>query len=111
MITNKTSQSILGMAFVGLVISSLAGIAWLAVLVDELAESGRTAPSFMQAYFFYGQILQNSTGNEFTGEATALLFGASTVPVVLDLIARTITRDAPLGERVKGFIRRINSVQ
>jgi len=111
MITNKTTKSILGMAFIGLVLSSLAGITVLAVLVDELAESGRAVPNFMQAYFAYGQILHNSTGDEFTGEATAWLFGASTVPVGLDLIARTITRDAPLGERVKGFIRRANSVQ
>jgi hypothetical protein len=111
MITNKTTKSVLGMAFFGLVISSLAGFALLAVLVDELAESGRAVPNFMQAYFAYGQILHNSTGDEFTGEATALLFGASSAPVGLDLISRTITRHAPLGESVKGFIRRANSVQ
>ncbi len=111
MITNKTTKSVLGMAFFGLVIISMVGITWLAVLVDELVESGWSVPYFMQAYFAYGQILHNSTGDEFSGEATAWLFGASAVPVGLDFISRTITRHAPLGERLKGFIRRANSVQ
>ena len=101
MITNKTSWSILGLAFIGLVIVSLAGIALLAVLVDELAESGWAVPNFMQAYFAYRETWQNSTGNEFTGEATALLFGASSIPVGVDLISRTIIRYLPFGETGK----------
>jgi hypothetical protein len=111
MITNKTSWSILGLAFIGLMIVSLAGIALLAVLVDELGEVGWTVPNFMQAYFAFRGTWQDSSGNEFTGEATAWLFGASTVPVGIDLISRTVIRYMPFGEKVKGFIRRINNIQ
>jgi hypothetical protein len=111
MITNKTSWSILGLAFIGLMIVSLAGIAFLAVVVDELDEIGWAVPNFMQTYFSFREVLQNNTGNEFTGEATAWLFGASTVPVGIDLISRTVIRYMPFGEKVKGFIRRINNIQ
>ena len=111
MSTNRTSRSILGLAFIGLVIVSFVGIAVLAVLVDELAESGWAVPNFMQAYSAYRETWQDSTGSEFTGEATALLFGASSVPVGIDLISRTIIRHVPLGNRVKGSIRRTNSAQ
>jgi len=109
--TNRTSWSILGLAFIGLVIVSFVGIAVLAVLVDELAETGWAVPSFTQAYFAYRETWQDSAGSEFTGEATALLFGASVVPVGIDLVSRTIIRQVPLGNRVKGSIRRINSAQ
>ena len=84
-------------------IISLVGIALLAVLVDELSESGWAVPNFMQAYYAYRETWQDSTGNEFTGEATALLFGASMIPVGVDLISRTVIRSAPLGDRVKKF--------
>jgi hypothetical protein len=98
-------------SILGLVCVSLAGIALLAVLVDELAEIGWAFPNFLQAYFTYRETWQDSTGNEFTGEATALLFGASSIPVGVDLISRTVIRYMPVGERVKGFIRRTNNVQ
>jgi hypothetical protein len=111
MITNKTSRSILGLTFIGFVIISLAGFALLAVLVDELVESGRTVPNFIQDYFTYRETWQDNTGNEFTGEATAWLFGVSGVPVGVDLISRTVIRYVPFGEIVKGYIRRINNVQ
>lgn len=111
MIANKISWSILGLMFIGLTIISLAGFAWLAVLVDEMAESGLTAPNFMQAYVTYSEAWQDNNGNEFTGEATGWLFGASSVPVGLDLIYRTMVRYVPFGETVKGFIRRINNLQ
>jgi hypothetical protein len=111
MTTNKTSPSILGSVFVWLMIILLAGFAMLAVLLAELAESGWVVPNFMQTYFSFRAALQNNTGNEFTGEATAWLFGASTVPVGVDLISRTVIRYVPLGETVKGFIRRVNNFQ
>jgi hypothetical protein len=111
MTTNKTSPSILGSVFVWLMIISLAGFAMLAVVVDELAESRWAVPNFTQAYFSFRAALQNNTGNEFTGEATAWLFGASTVPVGVDLISRKVIRYVPLGETVKGFIRRVNNFQ
>jgi hypothetical protein len=111
MTTNKNPWSNLGLAFTGLMIISLAGFALLAVLANELAESGWTGPNFMQAYNSYRGALQASSGNEFTGEATGWLFGMSGVPVLIDLISRTVLRYAPMGETSKSFIRRINTVQ
>jgi hypothetical protein len=111
MTTNKTSLSILGSMFTWLMIISLAGFALLAVVVDELAESRWAAPNFMQAYFSFRAALQNNTGNEFTGATTAWLFGASTVPVGIDLISKTVIRYAPIGETIKNIIRRVNNFQ
>jgi len=107
----KTSRSILGLTFIGLLIISLTGFALLTVLVDELAESERAIPDFMRAFSSYRDTLRNNTGNEFTGEATAWLFGASTVPVGVDLISKTVIRYAPIGETVKNIIRRVNNAQ
>jgi hypothetical protein len=92
-------------------IISLACIASLAVIVDEMADSEWDILNFMRTFFAFRETWQDSTGNEFTGEATALLFIASCVPVGIHLISRTLIRYAPFGERVKGFIRRINNVQ
>jgi hypothetical protein len=111
MTTQKTSWQILSLAFIGLAIVALAGIAMLAVLVDELAESGWAVPNIMRALLTHSQAVRANTGNEFTGDATAALFAASVVPVGVDLISRTIIRYAPFGARVKGFIRRINNTQ
>jgi hypothetical protein len=65
----------------------------------------------MLAYSTYRGTLQASSGNEFTGEVTGWLFGLSSVPVLIDLISRTILRHAPVGETGKRFIRQINTVQ
>jgi hypothetical protein len=111
MLINKTSRYLLGAAIIGLVIISVAGMASLAVLIDELEEIGWAAPNSVQAFFAYGQKWQGNFGNEASGEATAWLFGASTVPVGVDLLSRTVIRHAPLRESVKGRIRRINSIQ
>lgn len=114
MITTKKSWSILGSVLIGLLIFSLASIALLATLgdeLDELVEIGWTVPNYMQAYFTYRDAWQDNTGNEFTGEATALLFGASCIPVGIDLISRSFIRYVPFGESVKGIVRRINNVQ
>jgi hypothetical protein len=111
MTTNKNPSSNPGSAFAGLMIVSLAGFAFLAVLVIELVETGRSLPNFMLAYSTYRGTLQASSGNEFTGEVTGWLFGLSSVPVLIDLISRTILRHAPVGETGKRFIRQINTVQ
>jgi hypothetical protein len=111
MSTSNTSRSILSLVFTWLMIISLAGFALLAVVLAELAESSWVVPNFMQTYLSYRDAWQNSTGNEFTGEATAWLFGVSAVPVGIDLISRTVIRYVPLGETAKGFIRRINNIQ
>jgi uncharacterized membrane protein len=111
MTTNKNSSSILGSAFTGMMIISLVGIALLFVIAYELAESGRAVSNFMQAYFSFREALQNNTGNEFTGEVTAWLFGASSVPVGVDLISRTVIRYVPVGGTAKSFLQRINNFQ
>jgi hypothetical protein len=111
MVTNKTFWSGLGLVLIGLMIILFAGIAVLIFLIDEIAEDGWAVPSFMQAYFSFRESWQDSSGNEFTGEVTAWLFGASCVPVGVDLISRTIICHVPFGETAKGFIRRINNFQ
>jgi hypothetical protein len=111
MTTNKNPWANLGSAFAVLMIISLAGFALLAVLTTELVESGRSLPTFMQAYSSYRGALQASSGNEFTGEATGWLFGLSSVPVLVDLLSKTIFRYGPIGEKGKSFIRRINTLQ
>jgi hypothetical protein len=111
MTTNKNSLSVLSSAFIGMMIISLAGIALLFVIVDELDESGWAVPNFMQTYFSFREALQNNTGNEFTGEATAWLFGASSIPVGVDLISKTVIRYVPIGGTAKNFLRHINNLQ
>jgi hypothetical protein len=106
MTTNKTPRSLLGLALGGMTVLSLLALGLLAVLLLELI-----APGLSQAGAAYRAAWQESTGNEFTGEATALLFGASTIPVGIDLISKTVTRYAPIGEAAKGLIRRVNLVQ
>ena len=111
MIRSKSSRSALGLAFIGFITAALVGLAGLAVFVDELAESGRAVPNLAQGLASLRAAWQNSSGNEFTGEATAWLFAASSVPVGIDWIARTSTRYGPFGENVKRAIRRINNLQ
>jgi hypothetical protein len=109
--TNKNSSSVLSLAFIGVVITSLVGIALLFVIVDELDESGWAVPNFTQTYFSFREALQNNTGNEISGEATAWLFGASSIPVGVDSISKTVIRYVPIGGAVKNFLRHINSLQ
>jgi hypothetical protein len=111
MTTNKKSLSILGSAFIGVMLILLAGIALLFVIAYELTQSGRAVSNFMQAYFSFREALQNNTGNEFTGEATAWFFVASSVPVGVDLISKTVIRYVPIGGTAKIFVRYINNLQ
>jgi hypothetical protein len=111
MTTSKKSPSVLGSAFIGMMLISLVSTALLFVILDELKESGRAVPNFMQTYFSFREALQNNTGNEFTGEATAWLFGASSIPVGVDLISRTVIRYVPAGGGIKSFLRQINNAQ
>jgi len=111
MTTNKNSSSVLSSAFTGMMIISLMEIALLFVIAYELAESGRAVSNFMQAYFSFRDALQNNTGNEFTGEATAWFFGASSIPVAIDLISKTVIRYVPIGGTAKSFLQRVNNFQ
>jgi hypothetical protein len=109
----KTTQlrSGLGLALGGLMIISLTGMTGLAVLMDELVERGWAVPSGLQVAAAQRAAWQKNTGNEISGEATAWLFGLSSVPVLINLISRTILRFAPVRETGKSFIRQINTVQ
>jgi hypothetical protein len=111
MITNKKSFPVLGSVLNGVMIISLICIALLFVVMDELDESGRAVPNSMQAYFSFREALQNNTGNEFTGETTAWLFGVSSIPIGVEFICRAVIRYVPIGGEVKNFLRRINSLQ
>ncbi len=106
MLPNKKFQTSLVWAFLALVMVALVSSVGLAVLVDELDES-----NFASAILVEGEARPAQTGDEFTGEVTAWLFGASSLPVGLDLISRAVIRSAPIGETVKGFIRRTNNLQ
>ncbi len=111
MTTNKSSSSVIGLAFAGMMVVSLAGIALLFVIAYELAESGRAVSSVAQTYYSFRNALQNNTGNEFTGEATAWLFGVASVPVFIDLIYRKVVQYIPIDGTLKSFLRRINNLQ
>jgi hypothetical protein len=111
MTTSKKSPPVLGSAFIGVMLISLAGIALLIVIAYELAQSGQTVPNFIHTYFSFREALQNNTGNEFTGEATAWLFGVSSVPVGVDLLSRTVIRYIPIGGTAKSFIQYVNNLQ
>ena len=111
MADNKTSSSILGVVFTGGMIVSLVGLALLAIIVTELVMSGWAVQNFMQTYFSFRGALQNNTGNEFSGEATAWLFGLSAFPVGFDLISRAAIRYFPVGGTLKSILRHINNLQ
>jgi archaellum component FlaF (FlaF/FlaG flagellin family) len=111
MTINKTSRSIFGLAFTGVMVTSFAAIALLMIIVYELAQSGRAISNFTQTYLSFREALQNNTGNEFTGEATAWLFGVSSIPVGIDLISKTMIRYVPIEGTLINFIRRMNNLQ
>ncbi len=111
MTTNKNSSSILGSVFIGVMLISLVGFALLFVGLYELADSGRTVSSLVQTYFSFREALQNNSGNEFTGEATAWFFGAASAPVIVDLISRAVIRYMPIEGTLKNFVRRMNNLQ
>ncbi len=82
-----------------------AALAWQG-LAGELDEA-----NFAPATLVEHEARPAQTGDEFTGEVTAWLFGVSSVPVGVDLISKTATRYLPLGERVNTFVRRLNTTQ
>jgi hypothetical protein len=111
MTTNKFPWSVLGWAFGGVIITILIGITLLAVLIEAVAEEGWVLPNNAQSYFPIRSTWQESTGNEFTGDATAVLFGMASAPVAIDLISRSVIRYIPASEKIKGFIRSANNTQ
>jgi len=111
MLQNNISRPVLVWVLIGLMVISLIGVTGLVILMDELVEEGWTPPRLIQGSFPFPQSLAENSGDEFSGEATAWLFGASLIPVAIDLFSRAILRNVPLGEPVKGFIRRINKFQ
>jgi hypothetical protein len=104
MITPKAFWIFFALAFIGLLIVLIVGIILLTIFVDELTESRAIVSDLVGSW-------RNNSGDEFTGEATALLFVASIIPIGFDLISRMIIRYFSVGEMVKGIIRRINNGQ
>ncbi len=111
MSTGKSPWTILGWTFGGLIILTLLGISLLVVLFGEIAEEGWALPSTAKSNLTFLTSWQESSGNEFTGEATAWLFALASAPVAIDLISRSAIRYLPVFEKVKGFIRRVNNTQ
>jgi hypothetical protein len=109
--TKSKSRVFLLLMALGLVTIILAGIGLTFLVLDELTEEGLAAPNIVRAFFSNGQNWPISTGDEFSGEATAWLFGASMIPVGLDLIFRFLLRLGFLGESSRGFIKQINCAQ
>jgi hypothetical protein len=97
--------------FRGLMIISMAGVALLIEIRNVLAESGGVIPDFLKTFINIGRPLRDGVGNEFTGDATAWLFGVSSIPVVIHWISRIILRYIPIGESIKEVVRRINTFQ
>jgi hypothetical protein len=97
--------------FRGLIITSLASISLLVVPENGLAESGLEIPDLLKTFINISRPLRDGVGNEFTGDATAWLFGVSSIPVVIHWISRIILRYIPIGESIKEVIRRINTFQ
>jgi hypothetical protein len=94
-----------------LMIVSLAGITLLVFPENGLAESGGVIPDILKTFINNSRPLRDGIGNEFTGDATAWLFGVSSIPVVIHWISRIILRYIPIGESIKEVIQRINTIQ
>jgi hypothetical protein len=109
---DRSPLTTLGWVFAGLTLTILVAIALILFLWLEISEEGWRFPvSIIQSYFPSTTALNASVGDEFTGNATAFLFIASALPVVVDLSARWVNRYLPLHQTVKGFIQRLNGVQ
>jgi hypothetical protein len=111
MTTKNNPWFILGLAFTGVAIFSFMGVFLLAVLTAFLTESSWIIPNFLQAVSGYRAAWLNSTGNEFTGEATAWLFGIAAAPVGINLICKTLIRLSLVGGKIKEVICRGNNLQ
>jgi hypothetical protein len=111
MATNKSPWSVMGWIFSVLIIIALLGITFLVVFMEEITEEGWVLPNVAKSNFPFLSAWQKNSGNEFTGDATALLFGMASVPVAIDLISRSVVRYTPVSEKLKGLIRRTNNKQ
>jgi hypothetical protein len=89
---NKNVLPILGWGFIGFIFLLLISILFLEMALEEIAEEGLSIPVFSQVFSPYVQNLHASTGNGFTGQATAWLFGLSCIPIGIELVSRTFLR-------------------
>lgn len=101
MTTNKSPWSVMGWIFSVLIIIALFGITLLVIFMEEIAEERWILPNVAKSYFPFLFAWQKSSGNEFTGDATALLFGMASVPVAIDLISKSVVRYTPVSEKLK----------
>jgi hypothetical protein len=102
MITPKSFWQFLALAIFGLLIVLIFGFIILAAFADKLTISR----------FLFIDLLdsrRNSAGDELTGEVTAILFGASIIPIGIGLILRMMNKYVTVGEIGKGILRQINT--
>ncbi|MEI7845086.1 MAG: hypothetical protein WCK35_04695 [Chloroflexota bacterium] len=111
MTANKINLSNLGSALLAMIAISLAGFSVLVLIVNELDKNGQALPSFLKHYFSFTESLQNNSGNELTGEITAWLFGISSIPVVFDLLLKTIIRKASFAGALIVLLQNIIKLQ
>jgi hypothetical protein len=105
---NKNSSCLnFGKIFGGLIIFALLGIALFAVVIHEV-NSERTVfvNNPLQGFTFLNK-WQENTGNEFSGEAAAWVFGAACLPVAIELVLRAVVRYMHVVEKRKEFIRQL----
>jgi hypothetical protein len=107
--TKRTFWAIFGLVFIWLMFISLVSITLLIIAVEQMVKNGRAVPDFIQVFMTLLKTWQD--GNESTGVLTAWFFSVSMVPVGIKLISRIITRCDRIGEKIKGFFRRVNNFQ
>ncbi len=98
-------------------LSSLVALTFLALVslyvftVSAAAAATTTLGQAALNTFGHTSSESEGEGDSFTGQATALLFAGSAVPVAADILARLVQKHLPLSERLKMLIRRINAMQ
>jgi hypothetical protein len=91
---------------IGLAILMAAGIGLLVLLRDEVGDDREDIKMFTSllpfSFSFRGNL--ENEGNEFIGQTSGWLFGIASLPVVLCMTARFISRRASLRPRLKGLL-------
>jgi hypothetical protein len=94
-----------GGILLGLVVLVAVGIGLLFLMIDEVGDDGIAITEFtsLMPFSFSRGGLENE-GNGFTGQTAGWLFGIASLPVVLGLTARFISRRLSLQSRLKGSL-------
>jgi hypothetical protein len=82
-----------------------AGVCGLAIMLDELGEEFKFNLNLPHLSFLKDR---DTKGDEFTGQASAWIFGLASLPVVIDLTAKFVTRRKNLSAKLKAAIQQLN---